>query len=158
MNLEEIMYALTVADRPHKRGVWIRRGFKKLHGARLFEDRQRRLARDPQARALAKEVWLKYQAHMAHEAAGPGSKLSHLLSFFGIREREGCKCKDKAKEMNARGPDWCAANLPVILGWMRLEAKKRGLRFHAGAALLLVRFAIFLSRRALRRVPIYASI
>jgi hypothetical protein len=49
--------------------------------------------------------------------------------------------------MNARGCDWCEANLDTIVGWLREEAEARGLPFLDMAGRLLVQRAIQNARR-----------
>jgi hypothetical protein len=50
--------------------------------------------------------------------------------------------------MDARGPDWCEANIDTIVGWLREEAGKRGLPFIDMAGRMLVRRAIKNARKA----------
>ena len=77
-----------------------------------------------------------------------GAELARLLSRFGINaEEKGCKCKSRASHMDARGCDWCEANIDTIVGWLREEATKRGLPFLDVAGRMLVRRAIQNARR-----------
>jgi hypothetical protein len=73
---------------------------------------------------------------------GPGTVLKRYLARIGIVPAPGCKCTARAAEMDARGPDWCEANLGLIVGWLAEEAGRRRLPFAAMAALALVRVAI----------------
>ena len=74
---------------------------------------------------------------------GPGCQLEKLLAARwiatdepelapnskGILGKDGegsCRCKEHAREMDAKGADWCLANQDVIAGWMKAEAKRRG--------------------------------
>ena len=50
--------------------------------------------------------------------------------------------------MDAKGCDWCEANIDTIVGWLREEAEKRGLPFLDVVGRLLVRRAIRSARRA----------
>ncbi len=50
--------------------------------------------------------------------------------------------------MDARGCEWCEANIDTIVGWLREEAEKRGLPFLDVVGRLLVRRAIRNARRA----------
>jgi hypothetical protein len=49
--------------------------------------------------------------------------------------------------MDLSGPDWCAANIDTIVGWLREQAQARGLPFLDAAGRLLVRRAIRNARR-----------
>jgi hypothetical protein len=49
--------------------------------------------------------------------------------------------------MDRRGCDWCAANVPLIVGWLREEATKRSLPFLDAAGTVIVRRAISNARR-----------
>ncbi len=73
---------------------------------------------------------------------GVGYHLKRLLAQFHLLGKAGCRCDDHAAEMDRNGPDWCAANIETIVGWMRAEARKRKLTFSAVGARLLVRWAI----------------
>lgn len=78
----------------------------------------------------------------------PGTALKVLLAkWFGIRSNSGCGCDSRAAEMDARGPDWCEQNIDTIVGWLRDEAKQRGLPFLDAAGRLLVRKAIANARK-----------
>ena len=50
--------------------------------------------------------------------------------------------------MDARGCDWCEANLDAIVCWLREQAEARGLPFLDIAGRLLVRRAIQNARKA----------
>lgn len=77
-----------------------------------------------------------------------GTELAKLLSRLGINaEEKGCKCKSRAAHMDARGCDWCEANIDTIVGWLREEATKRGLPFVDIAGRFLVRRAIANARK-----------
>lgn len=65
-----------------------------------------------------------------------------MLSTLGIRPAPGCKCNARAAEMDARGPEWCEANIDMIIGWLREEAERSKLPFVEIAARLLIRRAI----------------
>jgi RNase adaptor protein for sRNA GlmZ degradation len=49
--------------------------------------------------------------------------------------------------MDRMGCDWCDANVPLIVGWLREEATKRSLLFLDAAGAMLVRRAIKNARR-----------
>lgn len=78
---------------------------------------------------------------------GPGTHLKRLLRQFGIVDREGCGCRDKAREMDRRGVEWCAENIDTIVGWLREEAERRELPFVEFAARQLVKLAIRRARK-----------
>lgn len=81
---------------------------------------------------------------------GPGTILSKMLSKIGIKSTPNCSCRRRALEMNNRGPDWCAENIDMIVGWLREESEKRKLPFVDFAGRLLIQRAIKLSRKALK--------
>lgn len=58
--------------------------------------------------------------------SGPGTELRALLHRFGIHDRGGCHCKDHARIMDQRGPEWCRDHIEIVIGWMVVAAKKRG--------------------------------
>ena len=78
---------------------------------------------------------------------GPGTELKRLLGRIGIKAEPGCKCTARAEEMDRRGCEWCEADIPTIVGWLREEATKRGLPFVDVAGRVLVRRAISNARR-----------
>jgi hypothetical protein len=78
---------------------------------------------------------------------GPGTELKKLLAKIGITPKAGCKCLARAVEMDIRGCDWCADNVPTIVGWLREEATNRRLPFIDAAGTVLVRRAISNARR-----------
>jgi hypothetical protein len=78
---------------------------------------------------------------------GPGTELKRLLGRIGIKAEPGCKCTARAEEMDRRGCDWCGANVPLVVGWLREEATKRGLPFLDAAGTVIVRRAISNARR-----------
>lgn len=82
---------------------------------------------------------------------GPGTFLSKTLEKIGIKSSPTCSCKARARIMNEKGNDWCAENVPVIVGWLREEAEKRKLPFVDIAGTLLVKRAISLSRAAKKK-------
>ena len=79
---------------------------------------------------------------------GPGTELKALLKTWLRIEATGtCSCNTKAKEMDARGCDWCEANIDTVVGWLRDEAARRGLPFIDVAGELLVKRAIKNARK-----------
>lgn len=83
---------------------------------------------------------------------GPGTFLRRALGSIGIQPRgEKCKCNERAKLMDEKGPDWCEANLAEIINWLEEEAKNRplvGRLFNRTAAGYLVRRCIRQAREA----------
>jgi len=73
---------------------------------------------------------------------GPGTELKKLLRLVGIKDKGGCRCNSRAREMDRQGADWCRENIDLIVSWLREEAKARKLPFSAVATKLLVRIAI----------------
>ena len=54
---------------------------------------------------------------------GAGTELKKLLAWLGIISVSGCRCNARAREMDDRGCDWCAAHIRIIVGWLRDEHK-----------------------------------
>lgn len=80
---------------------------------------------------------------------GPGTELKSLMGWFGIKPTKGCKCEKRAKLMDAKGCDWCDANLKDIVSWLQ-EAhaqRKVSIPFVPLAAEQLVRLAIRKARK-----------
>lgn len=82
------------------------------------------------------------------KAAGPGTELKKILRRVGITAAAGCSCNARARTMDAKGCDWCEANIGTVVGWLREEAGKRRLPFLDAAGHLLVRLAIRNARKA----------
>lgn len=80
--------------------------------------------------------------------AGPGTELKKILEYWNIRPDEDCRCSDRAKLMDRKGPDWCEENRQTIVGWLREEAERRGLPFSKILARTLIWRAIRKSRAA----------
>jgi hypothetical protein len=89
-------------------------------------------------------------AHARSAGAGPGTELSKLLKRFGINPTPTCKCRAKAAEMDAWGPDEAEKpdRIEEVVAVMREEAKARGLPFLDAAGRLLAKRAIRNARRA----------
>lgn len=75
---------------------------------------------------------------------GAGAELKKLLATIGITSKPGCSCNKRAREMDQKGPDWCAQNIPTIVGWLEEEHTRQKIRlpFSKLLASLLVRYAI----------------
>ncbi len=57
---------------------------------------------------------------------GPGTCLAKTLKErYGVQEEAECACNSRVAEMNARGVDWCAANVETIVGWLLEEIERR---------------------------------
>jgi hypothetical protein len=84
---------------------------------------------------------------------GPGTELSNLLKRFGIEPTPTCKCRAKAAQMDAWGPDECSKpeRIDEVVAVMREEAKARGLPFLDAAGRVLVRRAISNARKEAAR-------
>lgn len=85
-----------------------------------------------------------------NDSSGPGAELSKLLKRFGINPTPTCKCRAKAAEMDAWGPDECERpeRIEEVVAVMREEARARGLPFLDAAGRMLIRRAIANARRA----------
>jgi hypothetical protein len=84
----------------------------------------------------------------------PGTQLSKMIKSVGIQMTDSCSCKRHALEMNEKGNDWCEQNIDTIVGWLRDEAKRRGLPFIDAIGKLLVGRAIKKSRKLLANEPV----
>ena len=78
---------------------------------------------------------------------GAGTELKRMLGRFGIVATR-CQCAARAAQMDRLGPDWCEQNIETILGWLRDEARARGLPFVPMGARMLILRAIRLARIA----------
>jgi hypothetical protein len=81
------------------------------------------------------------------ERSGPGTEMKKLLAGVGIVASENCPCEQHARQMDDWGPDECSRRVDEIVGWLRDEAKNRGLPFLGTAGRMLVRLAIRNARR-----------
>ena len=77
---------------------------------------------------------------------GPGTELKLLLRRAGIIAR-GCKCEERAKQMDEWGPDGCEESIETIVDWLGQEASKRHLPYNRFVGRLLVRRAIKNTRK-----------
>lgn len=84
----------------------------------------------------------------------PGTLLSKMIKSVGIQMTDSCSCKRHALEMNEKGNDWCEENIDTIVGWLRDEAKRRGLPFMDSLGKMLIYRAIKKSRKLLANEPI----
>jgi hypothetical protein len=78
---------------------------------------------------------------------GPGTELKKLLSKLGLKPAPNCQCNARILLMNGRGVDWCAANIDIIVGWLREEATRAKLPFVEVGARLIVKRAIRNARK-----------
>lgn len=83
-----------------------------------------------------------------------GTILSKMIKSVGIQMTDSCSCKRHALEMNEKGNDWCEENIDTIVGWLRDEAKRRGLPFMDALGKMLVYRAIKKSRKLLANEPV----
>ena len=57
----------------------------------------------------------------------PGDELKGLLRRIGFKpEGANCECERHAREMNRKGSKWCEKNVGMIVGWLKVEADRRG--------------------------------
>jgi hypothetical protein len=74
-------------------------------------------------RALHKELKRHIPVFKLH---GPGHELTSILHGIGFKPTKGCKCFERAREMNEKGLAWCQKNKPTIVKWLVEEAEERG--------------------------------
>lgn len=91
--------------------------------------------------------WIRLVIERDEPGRGVGTELKALLAAMRIVPRPGCKCLERAAQMDRAGIDWCETHIATIVGWLRDEAKERKLPFSYNAARLLVRRAIHNARR-----------
>ena len=72
------------------------------------------------------------------------------MKRLGIEPTPTCKCRAKAAQMDAWGPDECSTpeRIEEVVAVMREEAKARGLPFLDAAGRVLVKRAISNARKA----------
>lgn len=87
-----------------------------------------------------------YFTNADYPEEGPGTELKKLMSWFNLKDSQGCKCKQRAIQMNAWGPDKCEENMELILEWLREAAKQENVFYSRAAAYVLVKTAITTSR------------
>lgn len=78
----------------------------------------------------------------------PGTELTRLLEWAFVKDKPGCQCLARAREMDRRGCRWCDRHRGTIVGWLREEAERRGLPFLDAAGHAAVRLAIRNARRS----------
>ena len=87
----------------------------------------------------------------------PGKALKRMLARWPLRitAEQNCACLAHSDEMDRNErttPGWCEANTETIVGWLRDEARKRGLPWLDAAGTMLVRRAVSIALREARRV------
>lgn len=50
---------------------------------------------------------------------GPGTIAHNLFAELGLKQKAGCKCGERIKQMNAWGIEGCIANRETIIGWWK---------------------------------------
>lgn len=93
----------------------------------------------------------QYARTLEEDPDGPGTILSNMLKYIGIKSSPNCSCRKRAIEMNERGPDWCDANRSTILGWLKEESDKRKIPFVESVASVILSRAIAISRSRLSK-------
>lgn len=91
---------------------------------------------------------------MEEDPNGPGTVLAKMIKSLGIVMSDSCACRRHALEMNKNGNDWCEQNVDTIVGWLREEAKRRGLPFIDTIGKLMVTRSIKKSRKLLANEPV----
>ena len=71
---------------------------------------------------------------------GVGSSFKALLATVGFQPCE--TCNNYARKMDREGPDWCEENEDLILGWIKNNARKRGVPYVRFAVRQVLRLAI----------------
>jgi hypothetical protein len=91
---------------------------------------------------------------MEEDPNGPGTQLSRMIKSLGIHMSDSCSCRRHALTMNEKGADWCEQNVDTIVGWLREEAKRRGLPFVDMIGKVMVNRAIKKSKKLLANQPV----
>jgi len=91
---------------------------------------------------------------MEEDPNGPGTVLSTMIKTLGIHMSDSCSCRRHAIAMNEHGNDWCEQNIDTVVGWLREEAKRRGLPFVDMIGKVMVNRAIKKSRKLLANQPV----
>jgi hypothetical protein len=73
---------------------------------------------------------------------GAGTAMKGMLKRIGITSSPTCRCNARARDMDAKGLQWCRDNIETISGWLREEAEKRKLPYVELAGKTLIRLAI----------------
>lgn len=73
---------------------------------------------------------------------GAGTAMKGMLKRIGITSSPTCKCNARAREMDAKGLQWCRDNIDLISSWLKEEADKRKLPYVEIAGKTLIRLAI----------------
>lgn len=84
---------------------------------------------------------------LGRPTGGAGTELKALLGRLGISSSAGCKCSQRARLMDLRGPDWCEANIEQLAGWLAEEAARRGLPYARAVGAALIRAAVRRARK-----------
>ena len=53
-----------------------------------------------------------------HPVGGPGTELGRLIPDWLAKQSDGCKCSDRAAQMDAWGVDGCIENREKIIDWL----------------------------------------
>lgn len=91
---------------------------------------------------------------MEEDPYGPGTVLSTMIKSLGIHMSDSCSCRRHALTMNEKGNEWCEQNVDTIVGWLREEAKRRGLPFVDMIGKVMVNRAVKKSKKLLANQPV----
>lgn len=91
---------------------------------------------------------------MEENPHGPGTILASMIKTLGIHMSDSCSCRRHAINMNQKGNDWCEQNIDTVVGWLRQEAKRRGLPFVDMVGKVMVKRAIKKSRKLMNNEPV----
>ena len=132
---------------------WCPRFSRKMHG---------RLHDICQGKVLSVDKQERYRRHWAkapqkprpEQPPPPSGAGTELTTILGGRigrtllgEEKCNRCILHAGEMDRNGIEWCADNIPTIVGWLRESAEKRGMPFSDLLAGRLVGYAIRKARK-----------
>ena len=162
--IRHIVFGLIKSTRPNRWSLWLRRGIPRSQRSsssltsrgRLASYWHRRIAADPSLAQVACTHWAAMTASLGgatpaqpSSTGGPGTELKKRLRWLGIVPTPNCSCNARAALMDANGPDWCAANMETIIGWLAEEAHNRHLPFVTAPARIIIQRSIKADRKSL---------
>lgn len=110
--------AVSKAIEPADRRTWAAYASKAHRGKRHVQE-------VTHVKAPAKPA---YQVTRKDPGTGPGTILSRILKErYDAKEEADCPCKSRLSTMNAKGADWCEANIETIVDWLMEEVDRRKL-------------------------------
>jgi len=94
------------------------------------------------------------QAVKSIRTTGPGTELKNILKKIGIIAKPNCSCNARARIMDQKGCNWCAANIDLIIEWLKEESIKRKLPFIKIISKCIIYYAIYLARKKERAMNV----